>query len=122
MQETQPIFQSRAEIEFPPGIDQSNMESGADVPLVVKFFDFLGEPTSDTGPITLSVSKGILRIPKSGLSGSTITIDESGLSAIEHGEIHFVLETGDVSGAVIVSLECKLGSVEKIFRVRKRLD
>jgi signal peptidase I len=111
IQETTPSFQTSVELDFvgSPGISPK-LKLGEDVHLVARFKDFLGGPTSDAGPITLTATKGTIYVPNGGFTGSTVHIDVGGIVIPETGEIPIVLRPGNESGKSEVIINCILGA------------
>ena len=110
IEETTQSFQTSVELAY---ADRQGLPTkykpGEDINLVARFKDFLGGPTSDTGPITLIASKGTIFVPTSGLSGTTLNIQPADIVVPMSGEIPIVLRPGTESGTSEIYIECKLG-------------
>ncbi len=115
---TFPPFQSRVELDFAPGSKEpGKLKPGADVLLVARFRDFLGEPTSATGPVRLTADKGSLFLPNSQLAGSEITFQQGEVPIGETGELPIVYKPSGEHGKVSIRLACDLGTDEIEFTI-----
>jgi len=91
------------------------VKPGDGLTLVAKFRDFLGEPTSDTGPITISTNIGTLALPNTGQSGNEITIHPGEVPINAAGELPIIYRRGRDFGGIEISLKCDLGTAKLDF-------
>lgn len=111
-------FKPRVELKIAAGERAlKKLKPGEDLTLVALFRDFLGEPTSDTGPITISTNIGVLAVPQAGRSGSEITISPGEVPILDTGELPIIYRRGRDFGGVEISLDCDLGHAELEFVV-----
>ena len=87
------------------------------ITIVAKFTDFLGEPTSDTGPITISTSKGELFVPVAGKQGEMVELDPGEAVISQSGEFPFVLHPGPGFGRFHVNLKSSIGEAEMEIKI-----
>ncbi len=103
-------FETSVELDFAAGRpDPKTVKCGSDITLVARFRDFLGEPTKETGRITLSTSQGELSLPNGGASGSEIVLEAGEVPIGDTGEFPIIFRPGNEFGKVEVAISCDLG-------------
>lgn len=116
-----PLNTPQPPIQFESGVELSLIsEPGTlkssrpphSITIVARFTDFLGEPSTDTGPITITTTRGEITHPASGRSGEIIELQPNEVVFSESGDFPIILNSGRDFGPVIVSLKCDLGESE----------
>ena len=108
--EPQNNFQAGVELDFAVKPSSGgSLKHGEKVNLVARFRDFLGEPTRDTGKISLSVSSGEIYLPNGGVSGSVIELGPGEAGISDTGELALVYIPDNTIGKVDLQITCSLG-------------
>jgi signal peptidase I len=107
-------FRPAVELALAEPVEARKARPGRDIALIARFRDFLGEPTSDAGELTLSTSKGVLIPAGSDVGGDVINLAPRAAPIDERGELPVILRAGQERGKAEVRLSCKLGEARLI--------
>jgi signal peptidase I len=109
-------FQPQVELHIAAGEKAvRKIKPGDGLTLVARFRDFLGEPTSDTGPITITTNIGTLALPTINRAGNDIILMPGEAPINAAGELPIVFHRGRDFGGIEISLRCDLGNSELHF-------
>jgi signal peptidase I len=106
-------FEPRVELRVVTDLENiKSRKIPASITLAARFTDFLGEPTTDTGAITITTTIGELHHKVSGKKGETIELLPGEAVFSDNGEFPIELDLGNKFGKGTVTLKCDLGESE----------
>jgi signal peptidase I len=104
------VFKSGVELVIVTGSE--NIHIHKPVTLAAKFTDFLGEPTTDTGQVYITASRGELTVAGFSTNSGEIMLQPGEFGIGDSGELPIVLNPGKDFGTIEVQIRCDLGEAK----------